>query len=240
MWRVRVFCSHSPVGCSRLPSLLQQIKHKLIMNSTSLDSTATMKSWKKKKTNATFGIDEKWLVQVVLLQNLGCTFGIVSHNWITLHCPFHESPLSNCYWMGYRRYSTASWLEVLLDEDHSRSSSRVHEHGSFLLVAQLHVAIQTLWSQCLFPRAVWTNPWIVHFQQVSVLTWSASGLPALTIGSLVFGWVCWESSPPPATSEPNSFLQLSLKEIFGGGRGDAYTFSYMISPVSIMIASGIQ
>ena len=31
-----------------------------------------------------------------------------------------------------------------------------------------------------------------------------------------------------------------LKEIFGGGRGDAYTFSYMTSPVSTMIAFGIQ
>ena len=43
------------------------------MSSTGLDSTATMKSWKKKKkkmikTNATFGIDEKGLVQVALFQ----------------------------------------------------------------------------------------------------------------------------------------------------------------------------
>ena len=36
-----------------------------------------------------------------------------------------------------------------------------------LSLQQLHVAIQTLWSQCLFPRAAWTNRWIVHFQQVS-------------------------------------------------------------------------
>ena len=50
----------------------------------------------------------------------------------------------------------------------------------------------------------------------------------------------WESLPPPATSEPNSFIQSCLKEIFGGDRGDAYTFSYMISPVPIMIAFGIQ
>ena len=40
-----------------------------------------------------------------------------------------------------------------------------------------------------------------------------------------FGWICWESSLPPATSESNSFIQLSLKEIFGGSQGDAYTFS---------------
>ena len=182
---------------------------------------------------------------------------------ITLHCPFHESSLSICHWMGCRRYFAASRLKVLLDEDDSRSSSRVREHGSFLLVSQLHVATQTFWSQCIFPRSVWTNRWIVHFQRVSpFLIWSAStfssassswskrstdtgtqlftGLPVLTIGFLVFVWVCWESSLPPATSEPNSFLQLSSKEIFGGGRGDAYSFSYVISPVSIMIAIGIQ
>ena len=32
------------------------------MSSTSFHSTATMRYWKKKKTNATFGIDEKVLV----------------------------------------------------------------------------------------------------------------------------------------------------------------------------------
>ena len=55
-----------------------------------------------------------------------------------------------------------------------------------------------------------------------------------------FGWVCLESFPPPATSESNSFIQLSLKVIFGGSRGDAYTFSYMISPYSIITVFGIQ
>ena len=86
---------------------------------------------------------------------------------IALHCPFHESSLSNCRWLGCRRYFAANRLAMLLDEDDSRSSSRVHEHENCWLVSQLHVAIQTLWSQCLFPRAVWTNRWIVHFQQVS-------------------------------------------------------------------------
>ena len=33
---------------------------------------------------------------------------------------------------------------MLLDEDESQSSSRVREHGSFRLVSQLHMAIQTL------------------------------------------------------------------------------------------------
>ena len=82
---------------------------------------------------------------------------------ITLHCPFHESSLSNRHSMGCRRYFSANRLQVLLDEGDSRYSSRVREHGSFLLVSQLHVAIQTLWNQCLFPRAVRTSRWIVNF-----------------------------------------------------------------------------
>ena len=48
-----------------------------------------------------------------------------------------------------------------------------------------------------------------------------------------FGWVWWEPSLSPATSESNSFIHLSLQEIFGRGRSDMYTFSYMISSVSI-------
>ena len=40
------------------------------MSSTSFHSTATMRYWKK-KTNTTFGIDEKELVQVALLQIRG-------------------------------------------------------------------------------------------------------------------------------------------------------------------------
>ena len=51
---------------------------------------------------------------------------------ITLHCPCHESSLSIFHWMGCRRYFVAIRLEVLLDEDDSRSSSRVFEHGHFL------------------------------------------------------------------------------------------------------------
>ena len=38
------------------------------MSSTSVHSTATMKYWMKKTTNATFGVDKGELVQVALLQ----------------------------------------------------------------------------------------------------------------------------------------------------------------------------
>ena len=52
-----------------------------------------------------------------------------------------------------------------------------------------------------------------------------TGRPVLTIGFGVFCWVwvCWEFSPPAATSEPNSLIQLYYKENFGGGWGDTYT-----------------
>ena len=153
----------------------------------------------------------------------------------------------------------------------------LHEFANTRIVILFH---NCMWqskhqSQCLFPRVVWTNRWIVHFQRVSPflhdlrlrfrlpvlslvlsqpnktrlsISWALepngcsakTGLPVLKIGFLVFSWVCWESLPPPATSEPNSFIQLSLKEIFGGSLGDAFSFWYMTSPVPIMISFGIQ
>ena len=39
---------------------------------------------------------------------------------------------------------------------------------------------------------------------------------------------------------PNSLFQSFFKEIFGGGRGDIYTFSCMTSPGSILTTFGIQ
>ena len=60
MWGCSV---HTPVGCSRLPSAVNDLAttsiRKIIMSSTSFHSTATMKYWKKKTTNATFGVDKK-------------------------------------------------------------------------------------------------------------------------------------------------------------------------------------
>ena len=62
------------------------------MSSTSLDSTYTMKCWKK-KTNATFGIDEKGLVLVVLLQILG---GDGSLLWLLFGSLFGVSSVHSC------------------------------------------------------------------------------------------------------------------------------------------------
>ena len=43
--------------------------------------------------------------------------------------------------MDCRRYSAASRLEVLLDEDDFRSFRRALESGNVLLLSQLHVTI---------------------------------------------------------------------------------------------------
>ena len=96
------------------------------------------------KCNRLFiGSNEEGILSIALLELFRITR-------ITLHCLFHKSSLLIRHWMGCGRYFAASRLEVHLDEDDSRSSSRAREHGSFLLVSQLHVAIQALWSQCFF------------------------------------------------------------------------------------------
>ena len=83
--------------------------------------------------------------------------GLFRVTQIALRCPCHESSSLIFHWMGCRHYFVADRLEDLVDDSDSRSSSRVREHGSFRLVSPLHVAIQTLWSRCLFPHVVWTN-----------------------------------------------------------------------------------
>ena len=77
--------------------------------------------------------------------------------------------------------------------------------------------------------------WALERDVCSVTT----GRPVLWIG-FRFGWAGWLSSACRATSEPYSFIQSILEEIFGSGRGDSKTFSLIISPVSIFIAFGIH
>ena len=55
-----------------------------------------------------------------------------------------------------------------------------------------------------------------------------------------FGWIRWVSLLLPATFESNSFIQLSVKEIVGRGRGDTYALPYLISPDSITTTFEIQ
>ena len=59
------------------------------------------------------------------------------------------------------------------------------------------------------------------------------------------GWFDWKlldscsASDRWACSEPHSLFPC-FKEIFGGGRGDMYIFSYNTSPVSILTTFGVQ
>ena len=60
--------------------------------------------------------------------------------------------------------------------------------------------------------------WALERDVCSVTT----GLPVLSWSGLGVGWL---TSACRATSEPYSFIQSCLKEIFGGNRGDSKTFS---------------
>ena len=98
---------------------------------------------------------------------------------------------------------------------------------------------------CLFHNCMWqsrhseVDVYVLALCDQTGWLFTINKSPVLIIGFLVFGWVCWESLPPPATSGPNSFNQLSVKEIFGGGGSDAYTLSCMFPSVSIRTAFGI-
>ena len=73
-----------------------------------------------------------------------------------------------------------------------------------------------------------------------------SGRPDLSRIGFRVGWFDWkllDSCPASARwawSEPNSLFHSCFKEIFGGRRGDMYTFSYKTSPVFILTTFGIQ
>ena len=87
----------------------------------------------------------------------------------------------------------------------------------------------------------------ISWERDAPLWGQTTGFPVLSWSGFGFGWFdwelldCWTTSPSGcrATSEPNSFIQSCFKEIFGGGRGDAYTFSYVTPPVSIRTTFGI-
>ena len=58
-----------------------------------------------------------------------------------------------------------------------------------------------------------------------------------------FDWKLLDSCPTSdrwACSEPNSLFHSCFNEIFGGSRGDIYTFSYKTSPIFILTTFGIQ
>ena len=123
---------------------------------------------------------------------------------------------------------------MLLDEDDSRSSSRVREHGSSLPVSQLHVAIQdTLKSLSISSRCV-NKPMDCPLTSLTILfdlrlrfrlrlcllsrrstdtgTQLFTSPPLLDNWVFDLGWVCRDSSLPPATSESNSFRKDSTSK----------------------------
>ena len=79
---------------------------------------------------------------------------------VTLHCPFHESSLSNCQTLFCCKSAWSAsrwgWLVIFL-----------------------------------------TSSWTRRFSAYS------GTLKSLSISSMGFGWICWESSVLPATSESN-------------------------------------
>ena len=207
---------------------------------------------------------------------------------ITPHCPFHESSLSNRHWMGCKRYSAASRLEVLLDEDDSRSSSRARERGSFSacftpacgnrdtlksmsISSSCREQIDEISTSNKSPRSYLICVYVfclrlcldpsvstdtgTQLENKSPCSWvflvpsrpnktsfpiswvndcSPTGHTVLDNWVFSFGWIRWESLLLPAISD----IQLSLKEIFGGSRGDIFTFSYIIFQIPSQHLSG--
>ena len=111
----------------------------------------------------------------------------------------------------------------------------VHEHDSYQLVSQQNVGTTALPVLSGFVSS--SKLKFVLSREKRVFAHNGS-LRSVMISIWVWlGWepfACRATSPSGcrATSEPNSFIQSCFKEIFGGGRGDAYTFSCMTSPVS--------
>ena len=125
------------------------------------------------------------------------------------------------------RHSAATRLEVLLDEDDFRSFWQALELGDVLLLSQLHVSILVFWSQCRAHPPLRVSPFLFDIllqffigidTQLCVDSNPPTGLIVLD------NWVFWflldslGSLLLPATSESNSFIQFSLKEIVGGAR----------------------
>ena len=80
--------------------------------------------------------------------------------------------------------------------------------------------------------STWRDPWVGSNNGLLRSIGSNNGL-LRSIMVWVWSWFvwklldCWTTCPSGrwTTSEPNSFIQSCFSEIFGGGRGDAYTFS---------------
>ena len=142
-------------------------------------------------------------------------------------CFFH-----NCMWQSWHSEVNVYFLEL---------SERLSTHGSprsclicvyvfvcvFVFIYKFnrhwHTTLDGWWSIHKSPRS-WVFGAFATKQDIfsdllrertCCLPTGLSVLDNLVLG---FGWIRWESSLSPTTSESNSFIQLSLKEIFGGGQ----------------------
>ena len=76
--------------------------------------------------------------------------------------------------------------------------------------------------------------------QLCVVACPPTGLTVLVNCVVGFGWIRWVSLLLPTTSESNSFIQLSLKEIVGGGRGDRMiAFDLVFDRTSILFVEPV-
>ena len=157
-------------------------------------------------------LGSSWLVTCVTADN-GC------HRSIMCCFIFNVEALAFIRWTCLG----GSWLVICVTADNGCPRSIMF--NSFFIKKE---RVSIPWERDVFlpPGAVLGS---LPTTGCSVLSWSGFG----------FGWFiwellnCWTTCPSGrwATSEPNSFIQSCFKEIFGGGRSDAYTFSYMTSPV---------
>ena len=105
-----------------------------------------------------------------------------------------------------------------------------HNSGWILVHPRVSPFLLSVWYLRDQTRHLFRSPgWTVVHPRVS---------PFLIIGFLVL--VGFVGCPCCFQLPLNHFIQLYLKEIVGGGRGDTYTFSYMISPDSITTTFEIQ
>ena len=133
---------------------------------------------------------------------------------ITLSCPIRRSSPSNCCWMGCRRYSAASRLEVLLAEDDFRSFWRALERGNFRLPWQLSVTVLALWNQCCVPSL--DPPWRGRKSTIHRFVHTARGNRQECLDCHMQLW---------NKQKPSVFASSwKRSRVIFGGRGDVCTF----------------
>ena len=89
-----------------------------------------------------------------------------------------------------------------------RESEQTHEDESWqeMRARQTHY----LSHACACESVKKCDVWGVVFTELDCCS-DKTSFPLLTIGFSVFGWVCWESIPTPATSDPNPIMFVSRK-----------------------------